>query len=162
MRNGFGLPSGAPNPIGYKLSNSEEEIKKALRRAFDLVQKSKVMGLETRGSTNKIQQELLLLFQTIRPLVKPGKEELNRAEDLQYNIQKLTSWESLTIQVLRGYMDQTSQLLQNLKLLNPPLTNAHLKPFMEAMLSDRRMTIDTLGPLNNSIEKVQLLKKKFS
>lgn len=121
--------------IGYRIVDEKAEINKALHAAFELVKKMRRQGSAVRfwaGQTNR----------EINTLLTAGSPTFD-----------INHWETNIMTNLRSYMQISSDLLNHLKSLNPPLTMQHLRPFKEAMDLDRRVTIDALDPLTKTLNQ---------
>ena len=135
--------------LGYKLSDSDEAARRALKAAFDLVKSARENGAELRrwatGACERIGG-ILNENSHRRPAADP------------VIMKELMGWESDTLKRISSYIGNTTLLASEAKRLNPPLTMAQLKPFLDAITADRHTTMASLDPLTKQIEKIMRLK----
>lgn len=148
---------GTRADLGYRISQTKEEQQKALYEAFDLVRKARRRGLETRVWANKTNLETLALLNRLTANEVGGQEKRN-ASILQKKMWELACWENQILNALRVYMNEISDFINQLKFLNPPLTVEHLRPFQEAMLADRRITVEAMEPLTKTVSHLTAYK----
>jgi hypothetical protein len=58
-------------------------------------------------------------------------------------------------------MAESSELLSQMKSLNPPLSSEHLKPMIRAMEHERDATIASLNPLTERLDQLGQLKNQI-
>ncbi len=128
--------------IGYQITNSHVEEKRALAHAFELVRRAREMGAHTREWANRAMWESRTLM---------GRLRKDTGTTVAAKLWEIACLESKIITGLRSYMNETSELMNGLKPLNPPLRSDQLKPFMEAMVSDRNVTVQSMDMLTKII-----------
>jgi len=144
--------------VGYQFSQTDSEAKKALAIAFEVVKRARRAGAETRHWTLDASHKTRTLFQQSRNLVSVQPPDTRYPLTLEKRLNELTLWENNILQALRSYITEMGQHMNNLKLLNPPLSSHQLSPFIEALASDRRITLAALEPLTKNIEALVSLK----
>ncbi len=140
--------SNSHTELGYNISDSAERQKKALYRAFELVRKAKQTGAEMRSWILQTEVEC-------RKLVINLKKKRGQVEDKIWNLGCL---ENRIAADLRTYMNSMAEIVSELKPLNPPLKTDQLRPFAEAILADRRLTVDSMSALMESANSVTAYK----
>ncbi len=128
--------------FGYAISQTEEREQEALFLAYDLVRKAREIGAEMRMWAQKIQAE----------------RKFSDTRVLESTKIELSSLESKILLALKDYMYATSELLNSLKPLNPPLRAEQLKPFVDAMLIERDTTVSAMDPLTRTVGELNARK----
>ncbi len=143
--------------VGYRIADSEAMIKEALHRAFHLVTRARHFGAETRQWAQQTMHQTENLVHRAKQL----RRLTLRANDFDQTLQEfieLNGLENKILQMLRHYIGEITNINALLKLLNPPLSSQQLKPFLEAVTSDRRTTIASLEPLTMAVEQLNAIK----
>lgn len=137
-----GMEDNMQISIGYHIANSHVAEKRALAEAFELVKKARESGAKMRVWIHETQLETQYLLARVR------KDGALTAAMKSWEVACL---ESKIVNGLRNYMNDTSEMMNNLRPLNPPLRTDQLKPFMEAMTSDRTITIQKMDLLTRAV-----------
>jgi hypothetical protein len=135
--------------FGYHFSQTQEEEKKALHKAFELVRNTRLAGAEMRLWVHKTCMQTKILLRQISE---------NKLLTKEQKLAELRHWENTILSCLSSYMNDTSDFLNQLKFLNPPLRSEQLKPFYQAMESDRQVTINALDALTKAVAEITAYK----
>jgi hypothetical protein len=140
--------------IGYGISDSADAVKTALGLAADLVSEGAALGMNLRSWGIDAREKT-------HRILKMG-ERMSEGSDVPLHVQELIAevlrWEQEISGSIRHYFMQISDLLNHLRMLNPPLNTEQLDPFVEAILTDRRATMAALEPLSSTVQKIATLK----
>lgn len=131
--------------IGYQISDSHAAEKMALSDAFELVRRARETGAQTREWANRTLWES-------RTLIKRLNKDVGRT--VASKLWEIACLESKIILGLRNYMNETSEFMNKLKPLNPPLRSDQIKPFMEAIVSDRNVTLQAIDMLTKIVTQM--------
>jgi hypothetical protein len=137
-------PENIKSDCGYEIRSSESAASEALERVLGYLRRLRRTGAETRGWTQNTRDHL---EEKLRALAALGKKAGGEAI-----LADLLAWEAHILQVIRHYMQEVSETINRIKTLNPPLTTDQLKPFLQAVESDRSETITALEPLTLAVE----------
>lgn len=139
------------NFAGYELGSTDSAVKEALGRVLDYLRRLRRTGAETRGWTQNTRQHLDEKLAALKSLAgKQGGEAL---------LADMVAWEGHILQVIRHYMQEVSETINRIKMLNPPLNANQLKPFIQAVECDRAETIEALEPLTRAVEELSRQKR---
>jgi hypothetical protein len=144
---------------GYDLANSDQAAKDALQTAFMLVKKSRRTGAETRMWAAELLSKVRKLLWSYNAWTH--QQEVLDQEKLSRKIGEISCWETDIHQVLRSYMTITSEILTQVKALNPPLATHQLRPFLDAIDMDRKGTMASLEPLAHKTNELINLKSRL-
>lgn len=140
--------------FGYGIAETDNAAKTALGLASDLVSEASALGSHLRSWGIEARERT-------RQLLKLG-DQMSRGMETPLNVQEfiveILKCEQNISGSIRQYFLKISDLLHHLKMLNPPLTSQQLDPYMEAILADRRVTMVSLEPLSDTIQKIAALK----
>jgi len=147
--------------LGYFLHNPTDANRVAYAMATDLVKDSLILGITLRAWVEEAKSKTDYLLKLSEHLA-PRKENSGGLQNKdQQALSDIVFWENEIAQVVRSYFLKISDLMNRVKVLNPPLTSQQLDPYIEAILADRRKTLSTLEPLSAVIEKIAKLKSLF-
>lgn len=142
--------------IGYSIQHSDQAMKKALGKALDILRKLRWSSAQTRNWITQIQIDTR---QKMEKMKYPGiGQKLKGRAAIEKQIREITEWETDILHNIRQYMNDSSDLISQMKTLNPPLTSENLKPFIDAMQRDRLATMSILNPITDSIEQMANLR----
>lgn len=137
--------------LGYEIGKSDSATTEALTRLLEYMRRLRRTGAETRGWTRQalenLDEKLLML------------DHQAAGESSHAILTDLVAWESHILQIIRHYMQEASDTIHRIKMLNPPLTTNQLKPFIQAVETDRSETIAALDPVTKALERLSFHKK---
>lgn len=143
--------------FGYQISKTDEAVKKALVRALDLLKKMRWSGAETRIWTAQMEIDTKQKVEKLK-YSSPNESGIKGVEK---KVREITEWERNILYTIRRYMSESTEMINQLKTLNPPLSSEHLKPFVKAMERDRENTISALNPVASNIDELAFLKNQL-
>ena len=141
-----------PADLGYEIGKTDTATTEALTRLLEYMRRLRRTGAETRGWTRhtleNIDEKLLAL------------DHLDKHHTGEAILADLVAWETHILQIIRHYMQEASDTINRIKTLNPPLTTNQLRPFIQAVETDRTDTIAALDPLTKALERLSVYKRR--
>jgi hypothetical protein len=145
--------------VGYQISQTDAAVKEAMNTAFKLVRKAIQDGVQTRIWAKRAMGSTSALLKVSLRISKTLSLDSSEPSDWEKIMWEFTGWENKILQTLRRYYGDTSNIIQQLKVMNPPLSSSHLKPFLEALQNDQRLTFTALESLTKNIEQFTSLRR---
>src|SRR5262249_27609293 len=127
--------------------------------AFELVNRIRRSGAEARvwaARTNEQARRVLTRLRKI-PASLSGAQPL-----LERQFVEMAAWQDNVSRTINGFVDKSEDLLSALKQLNPPLTSERLKPFRDAIQSERRITLHSLEMLGKTVEELLAVRTEIA
>jgi hypothetical protein len=128
-------------------------MEKALLNALDYLRKARWAGAETRDWARLIQLETKNNID--------GIKQRGSKNTLEQNLQSVSLWENQIRSTIQTYMQDSTEMLLKIRLLNPPLTSENIKPFIDAIEKDRLATIAKINPLTACLDQLALLREQL-
>lgn len=140
----------ADGDVGYEIGQADAAARDAVTKVLDILRRLRRTGAETRGwaehALNQLNEKLE---------VYNGLADRSAGSAL---LSDLMAWEGHILQVVRHYMQEAADTMNRIKILNPPLSAQQLRPFLQAVETDRALTIESLNPLTDAVEALARLK----
>jgi len=146
---------------GYRISESDEAVKQAIETGFRLVQQVKDIGHDIRKWSLKTNLESIGIVKKLETKTFHVNKKNIGASDSERKLWEVAYWENEISRKLRLYFCAVSNYMNDLKKLNPPLKADQIDPFLQAMLTDRRLTLKSLEPLTQIVGRLQQIKTKL-
>src|SRR5688572_17502201 len=105
--------------VGYQVSKTEEMAKEALKTAASLLAKARRAGLETRHWAHEAYQQTL-------DLIDRSRQSKISASNPDREALEMNCLESQILGSLRFYIGEMTAILNDLSVLNPPLSSQQL------------------------------------
>lgn len=139
--------------LGYKFSQSDHAMEKALLKALDCLRTARWSGAETREWAKNKHDDLKQKMGLVK--------QHNADTSLIHKLREIHEWETELKKSIQDYMYNSTEMLSKMRLLNPPLSTENIRPFIDAMEKDRLMTISALRPLVEMIDQLALLRERL-
>jgi hypothetical protein len=150
---------GSINPdYGYLISQTDEVIKHALEKAQRIANKACLLGAETREWSEKAHLETRKRIQLLRDHKWTESSQELRNGFSHKKIWEMNKWEAEIQFLIKNFMNESTELTNQLKTMNPPLKTEHLRPLINMAEQDRNHSVLILSQLTKSLDELAALK----